>query len=112
MEKPILFFQNLVDFIDRQSVFSHRAFGPGRRTKGIIAHIRKELAEVEANPEDLSEWVDIMLLAMDGAWRHGHTPADIALGLETKLARNEQRTWPDWRTMSEDDAIEHIRESE
>jgi hypothetical protein len=26
-----------------------------------------------------------------------------------KQAKNESRTWPDWRTMSEDGAIEHDR---
>lgn len=34
--------------------------------------MRKELEEIEADPSDVVEWVDIMLLALDGTWRAGH----------------------------------------
>ena len=60
--------------IRRQREFSLRTFGPGPRSIGVVAHIRKELREVEADPTDLSEWVDVILLALDGAWRAGHGP--------------------------------------
>jgi len=46
----------------------------GTRTKGVIDHLRKELDEVEKEPTDLLEWIDLVLLALDGAWRHGYTP--------------------------------------
>ena len=100
---------DLVAHIRRQREFSLRAFGPGPRTTGVIDHIRKELAEVEATPSDLSEWIDVVLLALDGAHRQGYTPEQIALALRLKQEKNEAREWPDWRTAPPDRAIEHVR---
>ncbi|MFZ2999350.1 MAG: dATP/dGTP pyrophosphohydrolase domain-containing protein [Undibacterium umbellatum] len=102
------------DFIlhlNRQRNFSEYTFGPGLRTKMVCDHIRKELAEVEAAPCDLEEWIDIALLALDGAWRTGATSEAIAAGLCDKLTENELRTWPDWRTADPDKAIEHTKEA-
>lgn len=93
----------------RQREWSERTFGPGPRTKGVIDHIRKELAEIEADPTDISEWIDVTILALDGAWRAGHSPEQIWEALKSKQAKNETRAWPDWRTMPPDKAIEHDR---
>lgn len=101
---------DLVAHLHRQRAFSLTTFGPGPRTAGVVAHIRKELVEIEADPADLMEWIDVAMLALDGAWRAGHEPAAIALALATKLTRNELRTWPDWRTATPDTPIEHVRE--
>lgn len=100
---------DLVAHLYRQREFSLRTFGPGSRIQGVTDHIRKELAEIEAAPGDLGEWIDVALLALDGAWRAGFDPATIALALATKQIRNELRTWPDWRTAAPDTAIEHVR---
>ena len=75
----------------------------------MLDHIRKELIEVEADPMDVAEWIDVVILALDGAWRHGAEPQQIIDAIRAKQARNEARTWPDWRTLSEDQAIEHDR---
>lgn len=93
----------------RQRAFSERTFGPGMRTKGVIDHIRKELLEIEAAPADLSEWIDVVILALDGAWRTGATPEQIIAALVAKQDKNEARQWPDWRTAAPDQAIEHVR---
>lgn len=103
---------DLASLIHRQRSFSQRVFGPGKRTAGICDHIRKELNEIEAAPGDLMEWVDVILLAIDGAWRAGWTPEDIAVGVSDKIAENEGRSWPDWRTADPDKAIEHDRSQE
>jgi hypothetical protein len=100
------------ELLRRQAEFSERTFGPGRRTVGISNHIRKELDEIAADPEDLKEWIDVAILAFDGAWRTGVEPQEIIDAFIAKLERNEVRTWPDWRTMSEDQAIEHVRDDE
>ena len=78
-------------------------------TKRIVDHIRKELLEVEADPTDLSEWIDVALLAPDGAWRAGHSPDQIIEAIAAKQAKNETRIWPDWRASPSDRAIEHDR---
>jgi hypothetical protein len=100
---------NLHDHLTRQMAFSLKTFGPGSRTKGVIDHIRKELEEVEAAPFDLKEWVDLILLSLDGAWRAGYTPGQICCAIEAKMTKNENRKWPDWRTAEPDKAIEHDR---
>jgi hypothetical protein len=97
------------DFINRLRAFSERTFGPGIRG-GVVDHIKKELVEVEETGlTDLTEWVDIIILAIDGAWRAGHAPYEIIDGVHAKLIRNEARTWPDWRNLPQDKAIEHDR---
>jgi hypothetical protein len=95
-----------------QREWSERTFGPGPRTKGVLDHIRKELKEIEDDPADVKEWVDVVILALDGAWRAGWEPQEIIDAIKAKQARNEARTWPDWRAMSEDQAIEHDRSDE
>lgn len=95
--------------IRRQREWSLKTFGPGRRTKGIIDHIRKELIEIENDPIDISEWVDVITLAFDGAWRAGAEPEMIIKTIKDKYIINIQRSWPDWRTLSESEAIEHDR---
>ncbi|MFY1686471.1 dATP/dGTP pyrophosphohydrolase domain-containing protein [Plantactinospora sp. WMMB782] len=93
----------------RQRAFSERTFGPGPRTVGVLDHIRKELAEIEADPTDVGEWVDVLILAFDGAWRAGYEPQQIIDAIVAKQTRNESRTWPDWRTADPNRAIEHDR---
>lgn len=102
---------NLHEHLQRQSLWSEKTFGPGHRTAGVLDHIRKELTEIEDQPLDLTEWIDVVILAFDGAWRTGATPAEIVSALEAKQSRNESRDWPDWRTAPPDQAIEHVRHS-
>ena len=98
---------DLVAHLEKQSEFSLETFGPGPRVRMVVDHIRAELIEIEASPTDVYEWIDVAMLAFDGAWRAGHSPAAIAAALGTKLAKNITRTWPDWRTHDPDQAIKH-----
>jgi hypothetical protein len=100
---------DLVKHLKRQKKFSETTFGPGTRTKGVVDHIRKELSEIENAPLDLEEWIDVILLAFDGAWRSGASPEDIVSMLDFKQSKNEARQWPDWRTAAPDKAIQHIQ---
>lgn len=93
----------------RQKTFSEKTFGPGKRTYGVLQHIRKELQEIENDPTDIYEWVDVLILAFDGAWRAGWEPQQIIDAIKEKQEINENRTWPDWRTFTEGEAIEHER---
>jgi hypothetical protein len=93
-----------------QREWSEKTFGPGPRPEGISDHIRKELLEIEAAPDDLEEWIDVAILALDGAWRAGHSPEAIVAALVAKQAKNEGRAWPDWRTAEPGRAIEHVRD--
>lgn len=198
----------IAEYMSHASVWSYQTFGPGPRTLGVVAHIRKEIAEIEDEPEYLSEWADLVILALDGCWRamiNWDDPSDgpgsrqwhdveddildllfcqtderdtsnwpdfesihellseikspetwiesnrTTAGIETferqrrpidflfrlialealllarglgaqyselreaifaKLERNMGRTWPDWRTMSPNQPIEHVRTAE
>lgn len=103
---------DLIQHLERQRAWSEKTFGPGERTQGVMDHIRKELGEIEKKPHDLFEWVDVILLALDGAWRAGHSSIAIAAAIAHKQGRNEMRQWPDWRTADPNKAIEHDRAAE
>lgn len=92
-----------------QRRFSLDVFGPGQRVEGLIEHITKELDEIRRDPADLAEYVDVMILAVDGALRQGHSPAAILNAYHEKLSVNYRRRWPDWRTFTDGQAIEHVR---
>ena len=113
---------DLVAHLTRQIAFSRATFGPGERRKGVADHIRKEI-EKEILPDTVTtgeaarEWVDVVILALDGLTR-----ACFAAGIEwervpsfaagliiNKQGENEQRDWPDWRTADPNKAIEHNR---
>ena len=97
----------LGDYLARQMRWSHATFGPGRRTIGITAHIEKELDEIRAEPHDLEEWLDVVILALDGFWRHGGMPEDLLWRLREKQDKNFARRWPP--PQPEDHPTEHIK---
>lgn len=101
---------NLENYIVDQLNWSRRTFGHDQRTEGTIAHIRKELREIEDNPDDIYEWVDVIILAIEGAHRRGYSAGEIVDALCEKQARNFARTWPDWRTAPTDQPIEHVED--
>jgi len=98
--------------LERQRDWSLDTFGP-KRGMGVLDHIRKELVEIEdamGTPEELGEWVDAIILSLDGAWRSGANPQEILNAVLLKQVRNEARTWPDWRTQPANVAIEHVHD--
>lgn len=96
-----------------QSMWSERVFGPGKRTKGVLAHITEEVSEVRRNPEDIEEWADLLILTFDGALRQGFTPEQIIEAYRKKMDTNMyDREWPDYRGFSEDEPINHVRTPE
>lgn len=113
---------DLVSHLERQIAFSRKTFGPHERRMGIIDHIDKELDEVEASDGAPSEWIDVVLLALDGLWRamaakspeltDHEIAAMVCFMLVHKQGKNEARQWPDWRTLAENEAIEHIKSCE
>jgi hypothetical protein len=110
----------------RSMAHSHATFGPGTRTKGVIDHIKKEIVEVENGNGDASEWIDLVILSLDGLTRElkyrNQEAGIIELNdivapwvtemLRQKTAKNELRVWPDWLKADPDKAIEHDRTGE
>lgn len=97
--------------LEHQRAWSTATFGPPevRGPRGPLAHARKELDEVAEDPSVLEEWVDVVILAFDGALRAGHEPQAIIDAVKAKQAKNERREWPDWRGVPVDQPIEHKR---
>ena len=100
---------NFKQFLEFKNNFSIDTFGPNQKLQGVINHIRKELVELEQKPDDLEEWIDVMLLAFDGAYRSGATPDQVISMLQYKQDKNERRSWPNWREVPDDQAIEHLK---
>ena len=99
----------LCDFIVRQKQWSEKTFGPGLRTEGILKHIESEISEVRENPTDPMEWIDIAILALDGAWRcAGARGAFNALLDKQKINFGREYQKPE----SEDDPAFHIEAGE
>lgn len=107
----------------RQMAFSHATFGPGKRKKGVITHIQEELDEVFCCDENKAaeEWVDVVLLALDGLTREvcftvdettRNDPNEVAEQvcnlINRKQSKNEGRQWPNWRLRGQHEPIGHI----
>lgn len=114
---------DLKQHLIRQMAFSKATFGPGTRTEGVLDHLSKEIEEVRESGGSSDEWVDLVILSLDGLTRQlsfcndpnersarASDIAEIACNMIVgKQDRNENRNWPDWRTLSANKAIEHIR---
>ncbi|TSD89160.1 DUF550 domain-containing protein [Mycobacterium sp. KBS0706] len=87
-------------------------FGPRQTVAGVVDHIRRELIEVEANPADPMEPIDLLNLAVSLLRLAGATPDQICQLWRLKFGMLQARTWPDWRTADSDRAIEHDRSAE
>lgn len=97
-------------YLQRQIEWSRKTFGSGKRTLALINHIEAELKEIKANPYDLTEWIDIVILALDGFWRHGGSPETIVYALQTKQNINIARKWPE--SVSDDQPSFHEKTDE
>jgi len=101
-------------YLVRQRLWALNTFGPGVRDKSLIKHIKKELDEIKASPGDLEEWIDVVILALEGAIRNAEavsdTPVDDVVDcLLMKQEKNINREWPDWKAMDPSQPIEHVK---
>jgi hypothetical protein len=86
--------ETIESYLARQWDWSRRTFGDEYRTEQILGHIRKELDEIAANPEDRIEWLDVALLALDGYQRPaGGTVETLMPDLLRKQKINFGRKW-------------------
>lgn len=102
------------DFWREQAAWSQATFGPDdvRGPAGPLKHLRKEIDEVLAAPADIEEYADLLFLVFDATRRAGFVYDDLLGACWDKLFKNKQRTWPDWRALPTDVAIEHDRSVE
>lgn len=92
-------------FIDEFIAWARGTFGEGDHTASLLAHVKEELAEVEERPGALEEYIDIIILGMDGAWRAGREkeiiPRFSAASLRDKstlatIRKNIPHVWRDF----------------
>jgi len=122
-------FQN---YVSRQRKWSKQTFGTEQRTEGIMKHIEKEVNEVreclksidqendklvidlnkvkELHIECLYECIDIIILAIDAAWRMGFSSFEIEQALADKQIKNYRRKWP--KDSDPNKPTEHIKEEQ
>jgi len=102
---------DLAFYLARQRLWFLNVFGPGQRDVGLIKHIKKELDEIRDSPGDIEEWIDVIILAFEGALRNAKSVAaveEVLECLQMKQDKNIARTWPDWVNQDPEAAIEHI----
>lgn len=90
---------NALDFntyLERHVEWGWKTFGTpaeGRGPKGPLDHVLKEVQEIMANPSDVTEWVDAIILTIDGFIRAGGTGEVLKLDRVCYLAGVERATW-------------------
>ena len=86
--------------------WSKRTF-PNQPLSGKFAHLRKELKELEENPEDVMEYADCYMLLMDIASSNEIYLDEIHRAAAKKLVINKNRKW---NKPNADGSVEHVRE--
>lgn len=104
--------KTFTDYVEEQKEWALETFGPGDDISGLLEHIKKEVKEIEQAPQDVEEWIDIIILAIEGAWRSGAKPWFIEQTLEHKLEKNRARKWPDLDSIKAGEPIEHLKDGE
>lgn len=89
--------------ISEYLMWSLRTF-PQSTPSSVAAHLRKEVAELEMNPESVEELADIVMLCFHSAARQGH---DLTAAIAAKLAMLKTRAW---KEPDADGVVEHVRE--
>jgi hypothetical protein len=62
------------DYLLRHLEWGWATFGSpaeGRGPPGPLDHLKKELKEIQDNPSDVTEWIDAIILSIDGFYRAG-----------------------------------------
>lgn len=104
---------SLSEYVKKHNFWSRNSFGVHSDPRGLIKHIIKECDEVLEDPTDGEEWVDIIILAIDGFNRCANeATCDNALEyvLQVKQQKNMTRSWP--KNADPGEPVEHIRTGE
>lgn len=92
-----------------QAQWSRATFGPDdkRGPAGPLKHLIKEAKEALADPTDIVEYADCLLLILDATRRAGFTLTRLLDAAAVKQAENRRRSWP---APTDDEPVEHVRE--
>jgi len=81
--------------------------GEERGPIGALKHLEREAREAQAQPLDVTEYADCLLLVLDSSRRAGFRIRDLITAAENKMVINKARRWP--KTHG-DVPTEHVRE--
>lgn len=96
------------DLFERLAEVSDRKFGMNRGPIGALKHLVLEAKEAIARPDDITEYVDCLLLSLDAARRAGFEYEEILAAGHAKVSVIDGREYP--KGVPEGEPIEHIRD--
>lgn len=67
---------------------------PGQSPSGQVEHLKRELDECLAQPDDIEEHADALILLLGFFSRQGHAIEDVIIAAKEKHAKNLLRKWP------------------
>ena len=73
---------------------------------GPLKHLRKEAKEAIAEPGDIKEYADCIILIIDACWRAGFTPSQMEAAVNRKVTENKLRSYP---KPTGDEISEHVK---
>lgn len=102
---------DFIDLFETQRDWSYDTFGDQgfRGPYSSLVHLKDEVDEVIAAPDDLEEYADCMILLMDAAWRAGFTADELLTAVQYKTIKNKHRTWPSLDQQSPDKPTGHVK---
>ena len=83
---------------------------PQATPHSALAHIKKELKELDDTPYDMEEWVDLFFLTIQGLTKLAREDLNaVRYEIYAKLIKNHNREWgqPD-----ADGVVEHVRKND
>jgi Protein of unknown function (DUF550) len=102
--------RRIEDVAARLSIWSQRTFGSDavRGPIGPLQHLKRECDEAIANPGDVEEFADVLLLTLDASRRAGFSLNALVAAAYAKVEKNEQRAWPAGENAT--DPVFHVEE--
>ncbi len=88
--------------------WSAKTFGV-RPIAGPLAHLKSEIDEILAKPDDITEWADAYILLQDAASRQGIAMSQLFNAACTKHEINREREWPPVGIVNEQGFTEHTK---
>ncbi|KKN27333.1 hypothetical protein LCGC14_0865580, partial [marine sediment metagenome] len=92
-------------FQEEQGEWANVTF-EGQNVHGKLAHLKKEIGELQDDPADLMEYADCFMLLLDAARKVNITADQILEAAWRKLEINKNR---EWEKPNNDGSVEHIR---
>jgi hypothetical protein len=101
-------FNSLEDFFDDLAEWQWQTFGEGYNPLPTLTHLKEEVEEAIAEPNNLEEYADIFILLLSAVDRAGYDLSDLLKAVEQKHAVNKLRTWgkPD-----RNGVVKHVKET-